>query len=482
MKLQAAHQNIIPFLKGIMASFEQYAVQKKLELTFIAENDNQGEDICLYFDSRKMEQVVTNLLVNAVKFTPARGKITISVKKGHGEKEIFPVGFVEISVTDTGIGIPKEKLPYIFDRFFQVECSDSGRQAHKGTGIGLAITREIILMHHGKIDVHSTEGKGTEFVIRLPLGDEHLQPDEVAASAKISLPAGQSGEIMVDLMPGEEEEQEEKEAGSDAVEDKECAGFEAETPGKNVILVVEDNPDVRKYVREPLESLYTVIEAKDGKEGIARAKEIIPDLVISDIMMPEADGYELCRVLKNDMGTSHIPVILLTAKASEESMIQGLETGADDYITKPFNQKILCVRIKNLIDLRRQLQLKIQRQKMLLPAEIDVSSLDEKFLKEFQEIIEKNLSDPDFNIEELCKQLYIARATLFRKVQAMTGDTPNQFIQSYRLERAAQLLKANFGNVTEVAFAVGFSNSAYFTKCFREKFHQLPSSFLASES
>ncbi|MCP5054257.1 MAG: response regulator transcription factor, partial [bacterium] len=258
------------------------------------------------------------------------------------------------------------------------------------------------------------------------------------------------------------------------------AGAGANT--KERILVVEDNAEVRNYIRESLEPFYRVIDAGDGREGIEAAGEFLPGLIISDIMMPHVDGYRLCHRLKTDIRTSHIPIILLTAKASDESIVQGLETGADDYITKPFNTTILLARIKNLIDLRRQMQLKIQRQRNLLPDEISVTSLDETFLKEFQSIVEKNLSDPEFNIERLCGQLLMGRSTLFEKVIALTGETPKQFIQSYRLQRAAQLLKSNFGNVTEVAFEVGFSSSAYFTKCFKEKFHQLPSTFQASES
>jgi YesN/AraC family two-component response regulator len=225
-----------------------------------------------------------------------------------------------------------------------------------------------------------------------------------------------------------------------------------------------------------------VKEAADGKQGIEKAKTIIPDLIISDIMMPGADGYELCRVLKEDMNTSHIPIILLTAKASEENVIQGLETGADDYITKPFNTNILTARIKNLIDLRQQLQLKRRRQMTLQPVEIPVSSVEEKFYKELQGTIEKNLSDPGFNVEQMHKKLYMGRTSLYRKILALTGETPTQFIRSFRLQRAAQLFKANFGNVTEVAFAVGFSNTAYFSKCFKEKFHQSPSYYHASEA
>ena len=197
--------------------------------------------------------------------------------------------------------------------------------------------------------------------------------------------------------------------------------------------------------------------------------------------MPNMDGYQLCNILKKDVKTSHIPIILLTAKASEESIIQGLETGADDYITKPFNIKILLIRVKNLIDLRRDLQEKIQREMVLQPTEIAISSVDQEFMKELKQAIETNLSDPEFGVDQLAKALYVGRTTLNLKVRALTGESTKQFIQSYRLKRAAQLLKANFGNVTEVVFEVGFSSSAYFTKCFKEKFHQLPHTFQASE-
>jgi DNA-binding response OmpR family regulator len=307
------------------------------------------------------------------------------------------------------------------------------------------------------------------------MGKEHLKPNEIVTAVEIPPRPQKEKEIKTLYMtPGDQGEEDAEVEHDTAPGDK--------TPGqkKNVILVVEDHAEVRKYIRDPLEPEYTVIEACDGKEGITKAKEIIPDLVVSDIMMPEADGFELTWELKKDVRTSHIPIILLTAKASEKSIVRGLETGADDYVTKPFNTKILLIRIKNLIELRRQLQLRIQRQKMLLPAEISVSSVDDAFLKEFQDIIEKNLSDPEFNIDMLYKKLYMGRSTLYRKVEALTGETPNQFILSYRLERAAQLLKSNYGNVTEVAMAAGFSNPQYFSQCFKEKFHQSPSSFKAA--
>ncbi|MGD2085925.1 MAG: response regulator [Candidatus Aminicenantes bacterium] len=477
MKFQASQQNIIPFLKGIVASFEPVTAKNELDLTFHAEEEN----ITLYFDAEKLEEVLFNLLSNAVKFTPAGGIITVAAARTGTEQESFPSGSLEVLVCDTGPGIARDQLVHIFDRFYQ---SDSTYEHHqKGSGIGLAIAKEIVDLHHGKINVHSHEGKGTEFIIRLPLGDAHLKPEEIVEPLEIPYQHKNPGEIpglyMMDKQKGIPVE--DKSIPTDGKVGTEDGG-ETLVTEKNIILVVEDSTDVRDYIRGSLEPLYEVVDAKDGREGMQKAQKIIPDLIISDIMMPKVDGYELCRQLKNDVRTSHIPIILLTAKASEENIIRGLETGADDYITKPFNTKILCARIKNMIDLRRQLQLKLKRQMRLQPAEISVTSFDEEFYKELEAVIEKNLSDSEFNVEQLGKKLYLSRATLYRKIMALTGEPPYQFIRSYRLKRAAQLLKANFGNVTEVAIEVGFTNMAYFTQCFKEEFHQLPSTYQASES
>jgi signal transduction histidine kinase/DNA-binding response OmpR family regulator/ligand-binding sensor domain-containing protein len=471
MKLQAACQNIVLFLKDTLSSFRILALQNHLELGFHCEPG----DIFIYFDTQKMEEVMYNLLINAIKFTPPGGKIMVSVsldQQDPGQPE------VKISVRDTGIGIPKDQFDYIFDRFYQAKGLKE--EAYKGTGIGLALTKEIILLHHGNIDVHSKEGEGTEFVVRLPMGNRHFKPGEIAASSAIPSDRKKAEEIETLYMSPEEE------YGGEENKDVEIKDSKGETqPGKqekNVILVVEDHVDVRKHIRDSLKSLYKIEEAGNGREGIEKAKKIIPDLIISDIMMPEVDGCELCRVLKKELKTSHIPIILLTAKASETSIINGLETGADDYITKPFNKRILITRIKNLIDLRRQLQRKFQREMMLQPPEIKVSSMDEKFIKEIQDIIEKNISDSRFHVKQLSKKLYMDRVSIYRKMKALTGETPTEYIRSYRLKRAAQLLKDNFGNVSEVAVEVGFSNLGYFTRCFKEKFQQLPSDYQATES
>jgi len=461
MQLHASKQNIIPFLKGVVGSFQSLVEQKKLDLTFHATED----DITLYYDAEKMEKVIGNIIANAVKFTLAGGKITVTAAAHTTKKKNDASGHLEITVYDTGVGIPEDQLPYVFDRFYQADGSLSGEHKNKGTGIGLALAKELVTLHHGDIHVASREGQGTEITIRLPLGKEHLKTEDIAGD---EIPA-----FTFESRPASAEEFEKDESA----ENKEESYIETGTNGKDVILVVEDNPDVRKYIRGALEAEYTVIEAADGVEGSEKAGEIIPDLIISDVMMPRQDGFQLCAGLKRDVRTSHIPIILLTAKASEASVVEGLETGADDYITKPFNTKILLTRIRNLIDLRRHLQETIQREMLLQPTEIAVSSIDREFMKELKEAVEKKLGDMEFGVDELAKSLYMSRTTLNRKVRALTGESSNQFIQSYRLKRAEQLLKDNFGNVTEVAFAVGFSSSNYFTRCFKEKFHRLPHTY-----
>jgi signal transduction histidine kinase/DNA-binding response OmpR family regulator len=480
MELQVVQKDLVPFLKGVLESFQLAAAQQRLNLTFRTAETS----IPLYFDPGKLEKVMNNLLSNAVKFTPAGGGIYISltVTSPAGEKiEDCPGsegGVVNISVKDTGIGIPQDQLMHIFERFYQAETTVEHHL--KGSGIGLALVKELVELHHGQMIVHSKQGEnsGTEFILRFPMGKKHLRPEEIA---EIYLPSPGEGETP-GISPLDTESIEPVEPDEKKIDLS--VEMQKDTPGKDkdIVLVVEDNADLRHYVRGSLEPDYTVVEAKDGQEGIEKAKAVIPDLIISDIMMPKVDGYQLCRMIKNDISTSHIPVILLTAKASEENIEQGLETGADDYITKPFNTRLLCARIKNLIDLRRQLQLNLNREMVLQPSYISVSKIDREFLGDLQKVLRKNVSDPEFNVEDLSKRLFMSRTTLYRKVMALSGETPTDFIRSYRLKWAAQLLKRNPGSVTEVAFEVGFSSRAYFTKCFKEKFHRLPSEYISSES
>jgi len=477
MKLQASKTNIISFVKGIADSFQPPALQKELDLVFQAENEINHEvaleNMDIYFDPLKMEEIISNILANAIKFTPPGGEIKVIVKGNPTAEADFPAGWVEISVCDTGPGIPLEQLPHIFDRFFHTDITYEYHQ--EGSGIGLILAKQLVELHHGTIEARSRNGEGSAFIIRLPMGSSHLAPGEIIReSAPVDIKARASTGRISRVFAGFEIE---KTGMNDKYKTEPLLEPGIRTDETNIILAVEDSAAMRMYIREALEPGYTVVTAADGREGIQKAQEIIPDLIISDIMMPEVEGLELCRVLKNDIKTSHIPIVLLTAKASEENILQGLESGADDYITKPFNTKLLIARLKNLIDIRRQLQNNINREMTLQPVKTSISKIDRKFFRDLQAVIKKNIPDPEFNVEELCKKLGMGNTTLYRKIQALCGQTPTEFIRSCRLKRALQLLKNGYGSVTEVAFEVGFSSRAYFTKCFREKFHQLPSDF-----
>jgi predicted ATPase/signal transduction histidine kinase/DNA-binding NarL/FixJ family response regulator len=489
MKLQACRQNVVPFLKGIFNSFDSLAEQNDQALTFHAAAD----EIILYFDPPRLEEIIVNLLSNALKFTPAGGQITMTV----GVTNSAAAGdFFEISIRDTGPGIPEDQLSHIFDRFYQADSTFEHH--HKGSGIGLSIAKEIVELHHGTISAHGIRGGsgepgGAEFVVRLPMGDAHLKPGEIVEKTSISwkLPdeASEAPEINKTTetpggrrkitglyMPDFADTGENPKPIPDAEQSTANAGA-----GKNIVLVVEDSVDMRLYIRGALEPLYTVVEANDGQQGLQKAREIIPDLIICDVMMPIMNGYEVCRTLKADVAVSHIPIILLTAKAGEESILAGLESGADDYITKPFSTKILCARIKNLIELRCHLQETLKREMTLQPVNIKVSTVDEEFLKDLYKVLSKNIADGDFNVEDLSRKLYMNRVTLYRKINALAGENPTDFIRSYRLKRGAELLKNTDKSVLEVALDVGFSSSSYFIKCFKEKFHQLPSEYQRAE-
>lgn len=479
--LRTSCQNIVPFVKNIFSAFDVIAHQNRIQLDFRTSRQN----IPVFFDAPRIEEVMYNLLINAFKYTPARGKITVFIRfqpstpanTGFGVENnpLAFSGYAEISVKDTGKGIDKDHMPRIFDRFFQ--ANGDKERLNTGTGIGLSVAKEIVELHCGTIRAISEPGKGTEFIIRLPIGAEHLDSGQIASSMIEGKNADKESIYAclqeLDENGDNDDNPEERKPGAE----KNGGG---ETDNREIILVVEDNSAVRKQIRSTLESKYSVIEARDGKKGIEKALEIIPDLIVSDIMMPKADGYELCRTLKKDVRTSHIPIILLTAKASEESIIRGYLTRADDYITKPFNTATLISRIGNLIDLRRQLQRELKREKMLLPPRIEVTGEDEVFLHEFQQIIEENMADPEFSIDVISEQMKIGRATLYRKIPALTGDSPNDFIKSYRLKRAAQLLSENKLSVTEVAGMVGFT-SAHFSKIFKDKFHKTPKQYMISE-
>jgi DNA-binding response OmpR family regulator len=440
----------------------------------------------IFFDRDKLEKIVTNLLANAFKFTAQGGSVEVAVDIPHippgppskgGVEPVSPFegglrGMLEIRVQDSGIGIPADRLPHIFDRFYQADDFSNVETLHatslQGIGIGLALTRELVELHRGEISVESAPGEGTTFTVRLPLGKAHLAAEEIEERGAKSVSSNQPSAISDQEMLNIEGEQ----AGIDQSPNHQIA----KSP---IVLIVEDNPDMRAYLRESLESSYKVLEAEDGEQGLQKGTDRMPDLIISDVMMPKMDGFELCRRLKSNECTSHIPVILLTARADAESKIEGLETGADDYLSKPFDARELRVRVKNLIALRRKLWEKFRQGSTVEIREIALTSLDAQFLERAVTVIEKHIAEPDYETEVFGKEIGLSRGHLNRKLQALTGQSTREFIRTLRLKRAAQLLKNHTGNVSEIAYQVGFNNLSHFARVFREMFDLSPSEYAA---
>jgi DNA-binding response OmpR family regulator len=365
---------------------------------------------------------------------------------------------LHLLVEDTGIGIPAAQLPRIFERFYQADSSVT--RHYEGTGIGLALVKELVALYGGKIDVQSQEGRGSTFTLYIPftLADARkVDSDAETDDMQTHIPAAISGEEShADKLP-------------------------AKRPKNSIqILVVEDNADLRHFIAGYLSESYGVIEAEDGLEGYRKAIEILPDVIISDVMMPGMDGISLCRKLKEDEVSSHIPVILLTAKADAESKMGGLQTGADDYLTKPFSAEELLLRVGNLIRHRHKLKEKYSRSLSLQPAEVAVASADDRILQKALVIMEENMANPHFDVEAFSREIGMSRAHLNRKLTALVDQSPNEFIRVMRLKRAAQLLQRQKYNVGEVAFMVGFSNPNYFTKCFRDYYGVAPSEYVLS--
>ncbi|MFQ5639489.1 MAG: ATP-binding protein, partial [bacterium] len=471
MSLQARPENIIKLLKGVVLAFSSLAERKKIDLRFQPPEGSKpsGGLLHVYLDRDKFEKIISNLLSNAFKFTPAGGEISVKVSvtndtplEGDTRRAGGVVGYAEITISDSGVGIPADRIDKIFDRFYQADSSQTREQ--EGTGIGLALTKELVELHYGEIQVKSELGKGATFIVRLPLGKDHLKKSELVDTLfEEETPVLLEPEEILDDLASQPSE-----------------GF-IPTQGSGelpMILIVEDNADVRVYIRDYLDESYRVLEAEDGEQGFEKATEWIPDLIISDVMMPKMDGYALCQKLKTDEKTSHIPVILLTARASGESKVEGLETGADDYIIKPFDAKELQVRVKNLIQQRQKLRQRWSREITLQPKDVAITSTDEQFLLRATEVVDKYMSDPDFSTETFAHEIFMSRMQLNRKLQALTDQATGKFVRTMRLKRAAKLLEQKgSATIVEIAYEVGFSSPAYFAKCFKELFGQLPSDY-----
>ncbi len=443
MKLNLSEGDMIAFIRETVYSFSDLSEKKNIQLDFTS----SLSILETTFDQDKVEKIMFNLLSNAFKFTPEFGVVSVSVK----ETETTNERALEISIKDTGIGIPLSKQEKIFERFFQNDLPSS--VINQGSGIGLSITKEFVRLHEGTIEVKSDVGQGSCFIVTLPLKHvlhvENRTVDDSSISMDVSSEDIQSDSVDKTKIP--------------------------------TLLLVEDNEDFRFYLKDNLRFQYHIIEAKDGVEAWSKALSTLPDLIVSDIMMPRMNGLELCKKVKSDNRVSHIPIILLTARSAEEQKLEGFESGADDYVTKPFNFEILQSRIKNLIHKRELFQKDFRRQIEIKGSNVVITSLDEKLIQKAIQYVEEKIGDADFSVEDLSRELGMSRVHLYKKLLALTGKSPLEFIRSLRLQRAAQLLSGSQLTVAEVAYQVGFNNPKYFAKYFKEEFGMLPSVYMSQQ-
>ena len=445
LKLHQSQGELVSFVKEVCDSFKDLSERKKIDFV----SKSSISQLFTLFDHDKLERILFNLLSNAFKFTLEGGQISLELDKKCNQPDNAAT-WVSIKVSDTGIGIPQDKKEKIFERFFQ----DTTAALNQGTGIGLSITKEFVNMLNGGITVDSEPGKGTTFTITLP-----FSPLEVTETASEVLPQTRQP----DAEPVEE------------FKKNQSLKSKTEVPS---ILLVEDNEDFRFYLKDNLRLHYKIFEATNGKEGWQSALADHPQLIVSDIGMPQMNGLELSRKIKSDKRTNHIPVILLTALTGEEDQLKGLETGANDYITKPFNFEVLNVKVKNLLLLNTALKNTYSKQIKIISKEVEIESENEKLLKTVMLYLEENLTNLQLSVEELSRHMGMSRSSLYSKLLELTGQTPVEYIRSVKLDKAAVLLEKSDMNIAQIAYSVGFSSSNYFAKSFKAKFDILPSEYL----
>ena len=441
LELVRANMNLRVQLQEWSHSFQTLALKKHIH--FVLEVNDDRADYLMAVDAEKMERVYFNLLSNAFKFTPENGTITVTLStltKEEGGR------YARLVVADTGSGISVQHIRHIFDRFYQIDVN------HAGSGIGLALAKAFVELHGGEITVDSVEGKGTVFTVDIPMTVVEEPSADLVQEPRITQQT-----VVEELEDMETEEQ-------IPDENKEC------------ILIIDDNADVRDYVKSLLKEEYTVIEAPDGRAGLKKAMKYVPDAIICDVMMPVMDGLECCRKLKTELHTSHIPVMLLTACSLDEQRIQGFECGADSYISKPFNSKLLLVRLRNLMDNHKRLK-QFFGDKTTLSKE-PVSDVDKGFVDRFRELIEENLADSELSVEDLGSKMGLSRVQLYRKIKALTNYSPNELVRIARLKKAASLLASSEKTISEITYEVGFTSPSYFTKCYKDYFGESPTDFL----
>lgn len=452
MKLHIARADIVSFMRSIFESFNYLAKRGNINYTFISKISDSN----LWFDADVVDKVLYNLISNAFKYSASGDKVEVTVDEVKN-------GVLYFSVTDTGVGMPGHELTNIFDRFYQVKAAD--KRKNNSTGIGLSLTRELIELHKGEISVESEIGKGTAFHCSISVDKNAFNENDLVDELNT---------IEIEKYPHITKEDEN--VLEDTTEQNPINIVDPQNSNP-VLLLIDDNKDLRLHLRHGLKDKYTIFEAENGEKGLEVAIEHMPDIIVTDVMMPVMDGFELCGKLKTNTETSHIPVIMLTARSSEEHEISGLSTGADDYLAKPFNMEILRLKINNLVETRKKLQDFFNKNIHANPAEVTSTPLDEKFIQDAVNIIALNISDTTFSVESMAEKMGLSRSTLLRKCKAITGLTVNDFIKNQRLKKAAILLKEKKYNVSQACYDTGFSDPNYFSQIFKKQFGVTPSQY-----
>jgi CheY-like chemotaxis protein len=445
LALELIQGDIVNYLQYLTESFYSMAEGKQVRLVFYSEEPTLWMD----YDEEKVQQIVYNLLSNALKFTPPQGRVVLHLL----QIEQAGTPWLQLKVKDSGIGIAPEHLPRIFDQFYQGDHSATRQGA--GTGIGLALTKELIELMGGRIGVESTQEKGSTFQVLLPIRRNARR----VSTIQLSKPPPAALEPV---------------NGSDP----EPPAPASDLPELPLLLLIEDNADLVTYIQTLVASQYTVRVANDGQAGIDRALELVPDIIICDVMMPGKDGFEVCATLKSDERTSHIPIVLLTARATPSDRLEGLLRGADAYLTKPFRKKELQIRLEKLVELRKNLRRRYTEDS---EAEIAVdpagSDPERQFLQKLTGAVKDHQSDPDFGVSQLAEAVLMSQTQVYRKLKALTGKTPSQFIRSLRLHRGLNLLQTTELTISEIAYEVGFTDPNYFSRTFHQEFKRPPSDF-----
>ena len=441
LALNISKNKLIPFVGSLVDSF--HFILKEKDINFITHINPSASET--WFDKTIIEKIVLNLLTNAQKYTPNHGAIVCSANVN--ENRFF------FEIKNSGEGINENDIKKIFDRFYQVNTNQ------QGVGIGLALIKELVTLHKGTITVKSTPNEWTTFTIDLPIDKDTFKNNTEAPINELDF--------------NEIDENIQNRIHTETT----FTGEDSTDNDQPILLLVEDNIEVRNYLYSIFKDNYSIFQANNGEEGISIALEEIPDLIISDIMMPLKNGIELCNTLKTDERTSHIPIILLTAKVGEENELEGIKTGADDYITKPFNQELLLLKVKKYIEVRKKMQDRYSQELVLKPTDITLNSTDELFLEKVQGVIDNNIIESSFSIDEFCQSVGMSRMQLHRKLKALTGQTTSEFIRTQRLKLAADLLLNSEVNISQICYSVGFNNPTYFSKCFKELYHCSPTEY-----